>query len=89
MNNVKIYQAHDVDYLFMSYEYAKSRINMDDYDLVAEFETTCDNLEKIFMMGNGQLQRSYKMRSISMSDIIELNGVKYYVDTFGFKEVEL
>ena len=40
-------------------------------------------------MGNdGTIQQVFRrMRSISVSDIIEIDGTKYYVDSFGFREI--
>lgn len=96
MKEIKIYQAKlETDYAFMNYEYAQTKgIKEEDYILVASFEdeTTEDDytiLNKLWNLGNdGTLQNTYRMRSISVSDIIEIDGVKYYVDSFGFKEVK-
>ena len=96
---IKIYQTkRSIKYSFMDYEYAmKNGFKMEDYDLVAEFsredyEPVWKMLDKIYDFGNRgiiqQLCNDEWMRSISMSDIIEIDGVKYYVDSFGFKEVE-
>jgi len=75
-------------------------INMNDYDEVArinlkEFKKVFKSdiqgmLESIFSYGNhtNQFRRNYpNARSISVSDIIEIDGNYYYCDTFGFKEV--
>lgn len=91
---VEVYQIKDIantTYAFMDYEFAKDRINIHDYRLVADFNTNDTDLESIYMKGNnGELQRNFPiMRSISMSDIIKVGATYYYVDTFGFKEVEL
>lgn len=81
-------------------ELGDSKINLDDYDLVGyiyldafipEFGEDVDNLlEGIFAYGNSS-EQFYKenpnARSISMSDIIEINGDHYYVDRFGFANV--
>ena len=90
---VEVYQIKDIantTYAFMDYEFAKDRINIHDYRLVADFNTNDTDLESIYMKGNnGELQRNFPiMRSISMSDIIKVGATYYYVDTFGFKEVE-
>lgn len=94
MVNVEIYQIKDIQntkYAFMGYDYAKDKINIHDYRLVADFETSTYDLDKIYEWGNnGQLQKNFPiMRSMSMSDIIKVGAKYYYVDTFGFKEVEL
>lgn len=95
MKDIKIYQASlNCDYVFMNYEYAMEKgLKKEDYELVASFkdETSEDNytiLNKLWDLGNnGTLQNTYRMRSISVSDIIEIDGVAYYVDSFGFKEI--
>ena len=89
---VKIYQLGlESGYAFMNYDYAKDLIDMEDYELVAEFnlnQQTDSPLDLIYMMGNdGTLAVNFKMRSISVSDIIEIDGTKYYVDSFGFKKI--
>lgn len=75
-------------------------IDMNDYDEVArinlkEFKKVFKSdiqgmLESIFSYGNStkQFRQNYpNARSISVSDIIEIDGKYYYCDTFGFKEV--
>ena len=93
MKQINIYQAGlESGYTFMNYDYAKDLIEMEDYKLVASFEDSDNDngciLSKIYNLGNdGTLAMNFKMRSISVSDIIEIDGVKYYVDSFGFKEI--
>ena len=96
MKEVKIFQIqNDAKYKFMSYDFAKPMLNLNDYTLVANFNTNevDDNkiLNTVWNEGNdGTLQIQFpKMYSVSMSNIIEIDNIKYYVDTFGFKEVEL
>lgn len=91
MKEVILYQTKSgCNYSFMNYGYAKDKLNMNDYEDVLHFMTNKD-LEGIFTIGNnGELRRIYpdvRFRSISVSDIIEVNGTKYYVDSFGFKEI--
>lgn len=75
-------------------------INLNDYEKVAEiglsefkkvFKNDIDGmLESIFSYGNtnkGFRQKNPNARSISVSDIIEIDGKYYYCDIFGFKEV--
>ena len=98
MASIVIYQVEDIekcDYAFRSWETAKDKFNMDDYKEVAMFEykkdlETDELLERIFILGNnGTLQKDFIMHSISVSDIIEIDGKKYYTDSFGFQEVQL
>lgn len=91
----KIYQVEnigDCDYAFRDYDEAKDKINMKDYREVATIAVpkNDDMLEHIFMLGNTKKHEftTYgPFRSISVSDIIEIDGKKYYVDSFGFKEL--
>ena len=96
MRKIKIYQAElNCKWVFFDYEFAQDNgFNMKWYKLVAEFddEDSSDDLtilNRLWNIGNdGTLQQTFKMRSISVSDILEIDGKKYYVDTFGFKEVQ-
>jgi hypothetical protein len=102
-SNIIVYQIEDTrncEYAFMSYDFAKEHNgpNMKDYKKVAEIdmsdlvgEDVEDKLESIFAFGN--LKQNYYdnnpgARSISVSDIIEMNGDKYYVDIVGFKKLD-
>ena len=96
--NIRIYQTSNRKYSFMNYEFAKENgFDLKDYEMVAEFykevyEPDFRILESIYDLGNrGFIQavcNNEFMRSISVSDIIELDGRKYFVDSFGFKEVK-
>lgn len=96
LSKANIYQIKDIkncDYSFEDYYDAKDKINMDDYAEVASISVPKNEnaLENIFMLGNSAKHEFTvygPFRSISVSDIIELDGKKYYVDTFGFKEVK-
>ena len=49
------------------------------------FSNNIDILEEIYQKFNvGQKPESYKGHSLSVSDIVVLDGVNYYVDSFGF-----
>lgn len=95
----KVYQTPvTTPYCFIPYELCKGKVKLDDYTLVAEGEEwKYDNinitLENIFAEGNnGHIQQDYAlsdMRSTSISDIIEIENKYYYVNDFGFKEIEL
>ena len=89
MRKVRVYQTSNRDYVFMSWEWSQKYFNFNDYKLVAEFDNDYDDLEGIFQLGNnGKLKsQGFKMRSISVSDIIEIDGVKYFVNDIGFVEL--
>ena len=61
-----------------------NEIYMDDlYSSI--FSKNIDILEEIYQKFNiGQKPESYKGHSLSVSDIVVLDGVNYYVDSFGF-----
>lgn len=95
---IKVYQAKvQCPWTFMNYEFAlKHGFNMNEYknvgetNLVREEQDIYKILEVVFMEGNiGNFANEHCCRSISVSDIIEVNGIKYYVDDFGFKKIEL
>jgi len=97
MKSVKIYQINatrECPYSFMSWDYANDKFNMEDYRKVAEYEVPNnddqDILNTVWREGNnGELQCRFPgMYSVSVSNIIEIDDHKYYVDSFGFKEVE-
>ena len=49
------------------------------------FSKNIDILEEIYQKFNmGQKPESYKGHSLSVSDIVVLDGVNYYIDSFGF-----
>lgn len=91
---VTIYQAKKgTPYMFFDFDVAYKRFDFEkDYDMVYERETEVSKdhaLDDIFEIGNrGQLQQyADRMRSISVSDIIEIDGEFYYVEGFGFKDI--
>ena len=98
MKEIIIYQTNNRDYSFMPWEYAKEKFNMNDYQEVLYFTydgdlENEDLLNKIFNDGNnGKIHNQFpdnRFRSLSVSDVIEVNGIKYYIDRFGFKELEV
>ena len=87
-----IYQLTNTDKLFRGYD--PKNFTIDDYKVVAkgEIETTEVNvLNDIFTSGNvGEIRANNpKMHSLSVSDLIEVDGVKYYVERFGFVNLAL
>lgn len=99
---IKIYQIKDVantPYAFRGWMDHKDPFtpNMEDYEKVIEFpydegKTVVDILDTVFELGNHgafqQMVPEVKMRSVSVSDIIEVNGMRWYVDTMGFTAIE-
>ena len=97
MKSFKVYQASaEVPYVFFDFDVAFKRFNFeDDYKLVCEDTTELDDVDQIlnevFEKGNtGELtskNRANRMRSVSVSDIIEVDGMYFYVECFGFKDI--
>lgn len=97
MSKVKIYQIKDIantTYAFR--DYYEQFFNIADYELKAErvFDTTGmesieDLLEYIFEAGNDEtgFKNQYDMRSVSVSDVIDVDGKKFYVNGMGFVEL--
>lgn len=88
----QIFNTEKSDYAFMPWDKAKDKFNIDDYTKVATVEVPdSDNaLETVFSLGNtdkSSFNITGPMRSVSVSDVIEVNGEKYYVDSFGFEEL--
>ena len=64
------------------------------YDLVYTGEVNCRSLEDIFGIFNKEQPLDYNVRSLSVSDVIEIVDSKniergfYYCDTFGYKKIK-
>lgn len=81
----------------MRYTFAKEKgFNETDYEIVYEGKIKTNDiapfdlrlaLEDLFYTFNMDRPKDFKGHSMSVSDIVELNGKKYYCDSFGFKEI--
>ena len=76
-------------WIFMDYEFAlKMGFTLDDYEVIYEGNiiTSLENvnineiLENLFMKFNTMRPEGYKGHSLSVSDIIEIDGSNYYCD---------
>jgi len=93
--NYKIYQVdpHDCDYAFEWWSWAKDRFNFKDYKLVYEDviipnEGPIENtLEELFEVFNVERPADFKGHSLSVSDIVELDGYYYYCDNVGWTDI--
>ena len=96
---VKVYLNTSPDTKFFDYEKYKIARNFSDsenfvhkgdYDKCYEFKDNelfnC-HLDTIYYVLNNQKPDDYKYRSLSVGDLIERDGILYYVDDFGFKTV--
>lgn len=88
----KIYQLLPKyrDLLFEKYD--ETKFSIDNYKQVyngnidAE-ENVIETLEKIYSVFNMSRPNDFKGHSLSISDVVELNEEKYYVDSIGWKKV--
>ena len=91
----KIKQIKDVEncaYAFKHYEWAKNVIDLNDYEVVYEGELDCPEmpnaLEELFEIFNNKCPKDFEGRSMSISDIIEIDGKNYYCDFVGWEELK-
>ena len=91
----KIKQIKDVEncaYAFKHYEWAKNVIDLNDYEVVYEGEFDYPEmpnaLEELFEIFNNKRPEDFKGRSMSISDIVEIDGKNYYCDFVGWEELK-
>ena len=93
--NIKIYQAkNECEFKFMGFRFVEKFFNGNvdferNYKKVYEFEEEYEGsiisvLEDIYMRFQGTKPSGYSGHSVSVSDIVEVDGTKVYVDSFGF-----
>ena len=82
------------DYKFMWFDYAINHgFDIDDYLRVYEGEIEPNErgplatLEQLFFIFNVNQPEDFKGHSLSVSDIVILNGKYYYVDNIGYREI--
>ena len=87
----KIKQIKDIDnceYSFKYYEQCKDKIDLKDYKVVYEGELDYPKmpnaLDELFDMFNVRRPNNFKGRSMSVSDIVEVDGDNYYCDAVGW-----
>ena len=94
MKNVdyKLWQTEDENQEFLSFK--ESRFDFSKYELkykgtigVEKEKEDLHALEELFFLLNCMHPTDYRTRSLSMSDVIEINDKYYYCDTFGWKEL--
>lgn len=93
---IKIYQirteADHENLKFMHLEFAlkkgNGRINENIYEIVYKGDVQAENLEEIFYIFNNEYPAEYKGHSLSVSDIVEADGIgTFYCDRFGFQKI--
>jgi len=92
----KIKQIKDIkncDYSFEWWDWAKEKFSLNDYEVVYEGEIQGDDpnvvLEELFEIFNIRHPEDFRGHSLSVSDVVELDGVNYYCDSTGWVTLEV
>ena len=101
--NYKLKQHKDIRncrYSFMDYAYAQNHgFNLDDYKVVYEGNIEPENikckdeirpenyLEHLFYVFNMQHPADFRGHSLSVGDVVELDGVNYYCNSCGWRKL--
>lgn len=98
LKKVRIWQLNadsDFSMRFISLEEFQKKFGepaADDYKAVFDGELDTNDLESIYTICNISHPKGYNGHSLSMSDVVELyddgSSSFYYVDRFGFKEID-
>lgn len=96
----KILQLKDIrnsDYAFESWKWAKDQFKLEDYEVVYEGQIEPEDptrevhvtnyLEDLFYKFNMEHPADFHGHSLSVSDLVELNGKLYYCDSAGWQEI--
>ena len=96
----EIYQIKDiakVDYAYRGYD--EDKFSMNDYELVYSGTITPSDiysdeesliigvLEDLFFVFNCNYPEDFMGHSLSVSDVVVIDGKKYYCDPFGWKKI--
>ena len=91
----KIKQIKDIrncEYAFGHYNCCKDQINLDDYEVVyegkLEYSEMPNALEELFEIFNIRHPEDFKGHSLSVSDIVEVDGENYYCDAVGWVKLK-
>ena len=55
---------------------------------VDDFQSASECLDELYMKFQGQKPEGYTGHSLSMSDVIVLDGKAYYCDSYGWEEID-
>ena len=88
----KIYQLLPMYHDLLFEKYDNIEFNIENYKQVYDGnidaeENVIGTLEKIYLMFNLSKPNDFHGHSLSISDVVELDREKYYVDQFGWKKV--
>lgn len=90
---LQIKKWEDCNYFFRGWDCAKkNHFTLSDYEVVYEGEIEGTNigevLEYLFRIFNIQQPKDFRGHSMSVSDVVCLDGKYYYTDNVGFEEVK-
>ena len=88
----KIYQLLPMYHDLLFEKYDNTEFNIENYKQVYDGnidaeENVIGTLEKIYLMFNLSKPNDFCGHSLSVSDVVELDKEKYYVERFGWKKV--
>ena len=92
---IKLYQIapekDDKNLMFMSYEFTvlHGGINAGSYELVFDGDLPAQTAEDVFRIFNLEHPSGYRGRSMSVSDIVWMEGLGYwFCDSVGFRQIQ-
>ena len=100
VKNIKVLQLKETpenrNFFFMPLRRLEKfglKVSLDNYETVftseyyANENNDFDILENLYITFQGVKPITYNGHSLSVSDIIEIDGIKYYCDSIGFKKL--
>jgi hypothetical protein len=89
---LQIKDTENCSYLFSSFNFAQQKgFSIYDYEAIYEGEIEDYSieytLEKLFDIFNMYHPEDFRGHSMSVSDVVELNGEYYYCEHIGFKKI--
>lgn len=92
---IKLYQIapekDDKNLMFMGYKFTvlHGGINADSYELVFDGDLPVQTAEDVFRIFNLEHPNGYRGRSMSVSDIVWMEGLGYwFCDSVGFRRIQ-
>lgn len=101
IKNIRILQLKDTtenhNFFFMPLRRLKKfglTVSLDNYEsiykehiIVPDGEDDFDTLENLYIRFQGLKPTTYRGHSLSVSDIVEIDGIHYYCDSIGFEKL--
>ena len=88
----QIKDAENCEYYLKHYNWVKDKIDLKDYEVVyageLDYLEMPDALEELFKIFNIKRPKDFEGRSMSISDIVEVDGKNYYCDDIGWVELK-